>query len=55
MQGPDKECTTGAVKGIKRPRKPKGFKKGSLRSNEGAVLLIFYPLYIMCITLIISL
>ncbi|KAB8094681.1 hypothetical protein EE612_021935 [Oryza sativa] len=35
VQGPDKECTTGAVKGIKRPRKPKGFKKGSLRSNEG--------------------
>ncbi|KAL5215342.1 hypothetical protein ABZP36_004494 [Zizania latifolia] len=34
-QGPDKESTTGTIKGIKRQRKPKGFKQGSLRANEG--------------------
>uniref|UniRef100_A0A0E0KM69 E2F/DP family winged-helix DNA-binding domain-containing protein n=1 Tax=Oryza punctata TaxID=4537 RepID=A0A0E0KM69_ORYPU len=32
VQGPDKECTTGTVKGIKRPRKPKGDAGASLFS-----------------------
>uniref|UniRef100_A0A0D9W1U3 E2F/DP family winged-helix DNA-binding domain-containing protein n=1 Tax=Leersia perrieri TaxID=77586 RepID=A0A0D9W1U3_9ORYZ len=35
IQGPDKESATGTGKGIKRPRKQKGFGKGSLQSNEG--------------------